>query len=40
MPNVVNLYGGDGEEEIQQKLEFSRMMVKLSEQAVLFINSG
>lgn len=38
MPNVDNMYGGGGDEEIRKKLQFVKMMIVLSEQAVQFVN--
>lgn len=40
LPNVENMYGGGGEEEIQKKIQFVTMMITLGEQAILFINSA
>ena len=38
MPNVDTMYGGDDETEFERKIQFVRMMIILSEQAVMFVN--
>lgn len=38
MPNVDTMYGGDDEKEFESKIQFVRMMIILSEQAVMFVN--
>ena len=41
MPNVGSMYGGGGDsEELEMKIQFIRMMINVSEQAVMFINSA
>jgi hypothetical protein len=40
MPNVENMFGGGGEEEMMKKAQFVKMMITLANQAVMFINSA
>lgn len=40
MPNVENLYGGGGEEEIQKKFDFIKVMILIANQAVNLINAS
>jgi len=40
MPNTKNMYGGEGEEDADMKVEFVKVMVGLSEQCVNFINAA
>lgn len=39
MPNVENMYGGEGEEDMQNKTLFIKMMIGLCDKCVLFINA-
>ena len=39
MPNVQNMYGGEGEEDMQNKKQFVKMMIGLCDKCVLFINA-
>ncbi len=38
MPNVNNMYGGEGEEDLEMKIQFIKMMIVLSEQVTNFLN--
>ena len=40
LPNVENMYGGGGDEEIEKKMQFVKMMVTIANQAVSFINAS
>ena len=40
LPNVVNLVSGDETEDLELKVQTIKMMINVSEQAVMFINSA
>ena len=39
MPGVADMYEGGGDEELQKKFQFIRIMITISHQAVMFVNA-